>query len=256
MLINDTDVLARHRRMGELEVADDEVRGWIANELLFSECVDDPETSPLLTMKKIGNPLLHHEMESRLQRLNHKLSFHYTGIIINGNSAKEARLSLPDGTYRVIFRYDAGVMPERSTWRSVVKWIPDPDYEPGPNDEDVNDWEVAPRSDDDIAEIMDGLGVAYVRTEGGSNPAWSEVKDTNYWWVYFELKRKDENAGRVGWLREVVPTGESVRGYRTCALMSVAAGVITTTQAETAFGSDNTPEWKQHTGKGPLTRPW
>lgn len=256
MLINDTDALARQRRLGEMEIVDDQMLAWIRNELMFSECIDDPDTSPLLTMKKIGTPMIHSEMERRLKKLNPNLTFEWSGVCIGVSQAKVAKLLMPDGTKRTIFTYDSGMMPERSTWRSVTKWLPDPFYKPNRFDEDIKDWEVKPRSDDDIAELMDGLGIPYVRSTEGSNPSWSEVKDTNHWWLYFELVRKDENSGRAGWIKEVVPVGESVRGYRTCALMCVAAGVITAQQAEKAFGSDNTPEWKQHTGKGPITRPW
>lgn len=271
MLINDTDALARNQRMLALDVADDEAANWIKQELQFSEFTDDPDTSPLNTVKKIGQPMMHTEMERRLQKMIPGLRFEWTSVNITGTQAKRAYIVVPDSQLspfelfylpsdqrgkKTVFTFDSGMMPERSMWRSMVKWIPDPTYKPNPYDEDLKEWEVIPRSDDDIAELMDGLGIQYVRTTEGSNPGWSEVKDTNYWWVYYELKRKDEDAGRAGWIRCVVPTGERIRGYRTCVLMCVAAGLISPTQAEQIVGSDNTPEWKQNTGKGPRTRPW
>lgn len=259
LLINDTDALARQRRWSEMESTEEQMAAWMRRELMFSECIDDPDTSPLNTMRKYGKPMAHSEMEKRLLKLNSNLHFVWSNINITGTQAKYAYLktgkAAPNDLVQ-LFGYDSGMMPERSMWRSEVIWIPDPKHRASKFDDDIRDFEPIPRSDDDIAEIMDMLGVVYERTAEGSNPSWGAVKDTNYWWVYFDLKRKTETSGRAGWERHVRPVAESIRGWRTCVLKCVHAKVITAAQAEREFLNDNTPEWKQHMGRGPFTRPW
>lgn len=259
MLINDTDALARQRRWNEFEVADEQMSVWMRRELLFSECIDDPETSPLNTMRKYGKPMMHSEMERRLLKLNPNLHFEWSSVNITGTQAKFAYLktgkAAPDDKLS-LFGYDSGMMPERSMWRSEVIWVPDSTHRISKFDDDMRDWEPIPRKDSDIAEIMDMMGVQYVMTDEGSNPSWGDVKDTNYWWVYFDLRRKTDSSGRAGWERHVRPIAESNRGWRTCVIKCVHMKVISASQAEREFLNDNTPEWKQHMGHGPITRPW
>jgi hypothetical protein len=75
-----------------------------------------------------------------------------------------------------------------------------------------------------------------------------------------EITRKDfssdPNALRPGWRRVTVPWGEAKRGWRTVLVRLIQAGLITPTQAEQEFGSDETPEWRQYTGKGEFTSPF
>ena len=85
-----------------------------------------------------------------------------------------------------------------------------------------------------------------------------EVPDTG--WDHSKTKRtdfaKDTAALRPGWRKVTVPWGEAKRGWRTVLVRLIQAGLITTTQAETEFGSDETPEWRQYTGKGEFTSPF
>lgn len=258
LLINDTDALARQARWAEIESSDEQITNWLKRESLFSECVDDPDTSPLLTVRKIGTPMSHVEMERRLCKLNPSLKFTWTGIFagVNRSEAKWCNQVMPDGTLRQLYSFDSGMLPERSVWRSVTKWVLDPNYKQGPFDEDLKDWEVVPRSDADIKQLLNDLQIPYTDDPSQSNPPWSEVKDTPHWWIFYEFERRDEHAARPGWIRIVEPVGELTRGWRTCVLKCVALGLITTRQAEDEFLADNTPEWKQHTGKGRMTRPW
>lgn len=66
----------------------------------------------------------------------------------------------------------------------------------------------------------------------------------------------DPTALRPGWRKIVVPWGEKTRGWRTVLVRLIGAGLITVTEAENEFGSDETPEWRQHTGKGEFTTPF
>ena len=67
----------------------------------------------------------------------------------------------------------------------------------------------------------------------------------------------DKSKPLPGMKRISVPWREDVRGWRAILLGLIKAGFITVAQAEKEFyGADNTPEWKQGTGKGPTTRPW
>lgn len=60
----------------------------------------------------------------------------------------------------------------------------------------------------------------------------------------------DPDAVKPGWRRILIPWGEHRRGWRTVLVRLIQAGLITTNQAEVEFGSDETPEWRHHTGKG------
>ncbi len=75
-----------------------------------------------------------------------------------------------------------------------------------------------------------------------------------------EITRKDfssdPEALKPGWRRITVPWGEAKRGWRTVLVRLIQAGLITATQAEQEFGSDETPEWRQYTGKGEFTSPF
>jgi hypothetical protein len=78
--------------------------------------------------------------------------------------------------------------------------------------------------------------------------------------TFTHLDRKDmptdPDALRPGWRRVQIPWGEAKRGWRTVLVRLIQQGAITVTQAETEFGSDETPEWRQHTGKGEFTTPF
>lgn len=67
---------------------------------------------------------------------------------------------------------------------------------------------------------------------------------------------KDPDALRPGWRRVAVPWGEKTRGWRTVLVRLIQAGLISVAGAENEFGSDETPEWRQHTGKGDYTTPF
>ena len=67
---------------------------------------------------------------------------------------------------------------------------------------------------------------------------------------------KHEGDLRPGWRRIEIPGGEKVRGWRAVLVRLIQQGIISLTQAEDAFGADNTPEWAQHTGKGAYTTPF
>ncbi len=85
-----------------------------------------------------------------------------------------------------------------------------------------------------------------------------EVPDPS--WDHSKTKRTDFStevtAIRPGWRKVTVPWGEAKRGWRTVLVRLIQAGLITATQAETEFGSDETPEWRQYTGKGEFTTPF
>tara|TARA_R110000868_G_scaffold153995_1_gene379980 strand:+ start:573 stop:1172 length:600 start_codon:yes stop_codon:yes gene_type:complete len=67
---------------------------------------------------------------------------------------------------------------------------------------------------------------------------------------------KNPNALRPGWRRVAVPWGEQTRGWRTVLVRLIQIGLISTESAEKEFGSDETPEWRQGTGKGDYTTPF
>ena len=85
-----------------------------------------------------------------------------------------------------------------------------------------------------------------------------EVPDTT--WDHSKTRRTDFSTDRTqirpGWRKVTIPWGEQTRGWRTVLVRLIQAGLITPTQAETEFGSDETPEWRQYTGKGEFTSPF
>jgi len=93
-----------------------------------------------------------------------------------------------------------------------------------------------------------------------SIPRLREMEVPDPGWNHGKTRRldfsQDEKALRPGWRKISIPWGESKRGWRTVLVRLIQAGVITVTQAETEFGSDETPEWRQHTGKGEFTTPF
>lgn len=83
-----------------------------------------------------------------------------------------------------------------------------------------------------------------------------EVPDPKFTHIDRKDLPKDPDALRPGWRRVTIPWGEAKRGWRTVLVRLIGAGLITVTQAETEFGSDETPEWRQYTGKGDFTTPF
>lgn len=85
-----------------------------------------------------------------------------------------------------------------------------------------------------------------------------EVPDPS--WNHAKTRRTDlpkhEGSLRPGWRKISIPWGEAKRGWRTVLVRLIGAGLITVTQAEEEFGSDETPEWRQYTGKGAFTTPF
>lgn len=66
----------------------------------------------------------------------------------------------------------------------------------------------------------------------------------------------DPDALKPGWRRVTIPWGEAKRGWRTVLVRLIQSGLISPTAAEAEFGSDETPEWRQYTGKGEFTSPF
>lgn len=83
-----------------------------------------------------------------------------------------------------------------------------------------------------------------------------EVPDPSFTHVDRKDFPKDPDALKPGWRRILIPWGEYKRGWRTVLVRLIQSGVITPQQAEMEFGSDETPEWRQHTGKGEYTTPF
>ena len=83
-----------------------------------------------------------------------------------------------------------------------------------------------------------------------------EVPDPTFTHIDRKDMPKDPAALRPGWRTITIPWGEAKRGWRTVLVRLVGAGLITVTQAEAEFGSDETPEWRQYTGKGDFTTPF
>jgi hypothetical protein len=83
-----------------------------------------------------------------------------------------------------------------------------------------------------------------------------EVPEPNVTHIDRKDLSSDPEALRPGWRKITVPWGEKTRGWRTVLVRLIGNGLITVAQAENEFGSDETPEWRQHTGKGEYTTPF
>ena len=83
-----------------------------------------------------------------------------------------------------------------------------------------------------------------------------EVPEPNLTHIDRKDFSSDPEAIRPGWRKIQIPWGEKTRGWRTVLVRLIQDGLITVAQAELEFGSDETPEWRQHTGKGEFTTPF
>lgn len=83
-----------------------------------------------------------------------------------------------------------------------------------------------------------------------------EVPDPNFTKVDRKDFSSDPTALKPGWRRIEVPWGEAKRGWRTVLVRLIQSGLIGVVETEAIFGSDQTPEWHQYTGKGEFTSPF
>ncbi len=251
MIINDSPQIAKNlaRKMSDENQAI--LQKWLDDQTCFSNAVDDPDTSPLATMQKIGRPMSHNQLEAKLKKLAPDLMFIWGDI--HGYAKKMAR-TLPDGTVQDLMIYNTGILPERSIWRSEIKYLPDPDYKPGKGDNNKF-YEWVPRPQSETADLFRDLGVDYAFDD--KPVAWNaDGHKQPYGGLYGKWALKDPGVRGPGWKRHVEPLGEKRRGWRTVLVRLVGEGVLTVSQVVKEFGNDNTPEWKQHMGYGAFTRPW
>jgi len=226
MLVKDSVVLEKHDRLTAAEQARSEVHDWLKNQLETSVYVSDDKTSPANFERQLGLPLSTREVERRLRLLNTKLLFE-----AHPNPTKKAMYFLQaDGTKQYIMPYENGLIPERSVLQVVEKETLDPAVVLGKMHIDrgsLTKHEIRPPEFNEDGTVRHPGDVIWDNTE----PI-------------------------LGMRRDNIPWCEKVRGYRTMLVILVHAGLITVTQAETAFGSDNRPEWQHKMGKKEHKLPW
>lgn len=223
MLIVDEVTAARHNWRKASESTREKVARYVEQMTEFAKFTDDPATSPLNSARKLGRTMTAQQLETKLSKLNPKLRFRYVGVT---NTKKAVCIERQDGTLEELMLYPATILPERSMWKGKEEIYPDPQQN-----------HVEKLNQDDMEWVpLPGYESRY--------PKWGT-------W-----RMKDPTKLKPGWLRKLVPTGEAVRGWRTVLVKLIACGALTPEQVERNFGSDDTPEWKQHTGKGPQVRPW
>lgn len=251
MIINDTPQIEKNlaERLNENQLAS--LQTWIDEQTVFSKAVDDPATSPLATMNKIGKPMSHVELERKLKTLAPSLKFIWGEF---GTIHKKMVRILPDGETQDLMIYNTGMMTERSIWRHKIVWLPDPKYKPSSRDNDEF-YEWVPRTEQESARLFSDIGVDFAFNDDPVRWSPNGHKDP-FGAIYGKWQLKDPNVRGPGWIKHLEPLGEQQRGWRSVLVRLVASGVLTTAQVESNFGNDNTPEWKQHMGFGPATRPW
>lgn len=219
---------------------------WLDQHSMLCRYNDDPTTSPLSAARKIGKPMLHTEMEMRLKKLNPQLTF--MGGPINtehkvicrpwrhGDPPRTLDINDPFRDLVKLFVYPKGSLPERSIWRECDEWVPDPSYVPTTGDVNKADWDWVPLKGHESKFIAE--------------PTHPNAGKHGHW------QRKADNAGRAGWKKLKHAWGEKKRGWRTVLVNLVKLGLLTVSQVENEFLSDDTPEWARHTGKKNVFRPW
>ena len=230
MLVIDSETRAEQLRRLRIERTRELTQRWVTEQEAWSQFTDDEETSPLNTMRKLGKPLHHAEVERRLLRLNPNFTFEWATLSYHPKQHK--KLLLPrGGSIEYVCAYPAGMVPERSMWREQVVQVYDEslgDRMPDRADYGPTEWK--PYEGLESLWEPNGKGVGhYVQKDPSIQPAKKIVRR---------------------------PFGEWLRGYRTICLICVAKRLLTPAQVEREFSNDNTPEWRGGMGYGPRTRPW
>lgn len=224
----------------DLKVAQtrEKIDRWIAEQEEFAKFNDDEETSPLNHMKKLGKPMHWQEFERRCKKINPHVEFWCGPASFETNHKNMGRV-LPNGTREVVTFYPMDVMPERSMHRRCEEDVPDGDRVADPADFGGTEWQPLPGK---------------YQTPEGQVHSWSEHWEPNGQGIG-RWAQKDPSL-KPGWRKRVSAWGEWKRGWRSCLVKGVVAGLFSPEQVEIEFLADNTPEWKGNLGKGEKVMPW
>lgn len=219
MLIRDTEALDKIVRQKALEERQEQINSWIAQQTINSVYMLDEKTDPTLIRYRLGKTMTTEELEPRLLKLVPTLQFEFHPR----NKTKKALYNVDQRGKIYLGAYESnamGPMPERSIMTFKYEDVPDPTF------------------------FKDGPDKKFIDRK--DLPAFDEK--TGEW--------KDPDALLPGFIRVKKPHGLAVRGWRSILIRLVLEGLTTPEAVEREFGSDDTPEWKGHMGKGPIIRPW
>jgi hypothetical protein len=244
------------QRLHAAKVADTQakIESWIAEQERFAAFDDDPSTSPLNHLTKLGRPMDYREFERRCRRLNPSICFWCGPRSYETNHKNMGRQIGPD-KYEVVTFVPMDIMPERSMHRKCEEWVPDGDMVDTP----MGRAEVVPHVSDYGSTEWVPLPGEYQHVDTDGNPVGPVTSFESHWepngkgigrWA-----QKDPDK-RPGWRKRVSAWGEWKRGWRSLLIRAVVARLLTPQQVENEFLADNTPEWKGNMGKGPKTTPW
>lgn len=207
MLINDSVVQARSRKLTPQEKHAADVAAWIAEEEKRAVLVEDTMLiNPASFDQQVGRPITSAELEMKLGKI-----LPPNIIFISNPFVRDKRAAvrvLPNGARETIVPYEAGWMPEHSVFDVKVEWI--------------RDKSITHFTRKDMAKSS------------------YEITPSGIMWT---------SDHRPGWKKVIKLWNEKKRGWRTVLIRLVQNNLMTPTQAERLFGSDDRVQWANAMGK-------
>lgn len=255
-MIVDADRAAKLLAQREKDDAEEKRLRWIEKQEELALFNTSEDNNPFDDAQRMGTVMATPEFERRLQKLNPNILFRW-GIGPKASRDHKWLLIRKGSNVEKFCTYPSPVIPERSLFRRNVEVKYDERYG-RPNlpggvatnrfDYDQKYWEWMPVDAEMCVNLNTKAGTNFSLREMQS--AWEPDGQGIGQWVCMDRSMLP------GMKTITMPFGEFKRGRNTVLLRLVKAGHLTVDQVEREFGGDNTPEWKGHTGKGAIVRPW
>lgn len=226
---------------------------WIEKQEALAMFNESDDNNPFDDARRMGTVMATPEFERRLLKLNRNIVFRW------GTKSRDHKwLMIRKGnTVEKFCTYPSPTIPERSLFRRNMEVKYDQRYGrphlPGGVatnrlDHDLANWEWMPADMELCINLNARAGTKFTLKQ--MQEAWEPNGQGIGRWVCLD------RSALPGMKKVTLPFGEFKRGRNTVLLRLVKAGHLMVDQVEREFGGDDTPEWKGHTGKGAVVRPW
>ncbi len=247
MLVKDEAKLGQHAAMRRRENQRQQIAEWVDRQEEQAQFVDSPDIGALDTMKKMGKIMMVPEFEARLKRMLPNIVF----VGKPGFPGRKAKYPTPGGEWVDLGSYHADWLPERTIREPIEQFVPIDRKALSDSTAPVMDIDLSnrpkrawvPIDDPEIAEFV-GLTVDQMKA------LWEPDGKGAGQWV--DLEPDESYKGR----KITIPGKIKRKGWRAPLVCCVKLGLATPTEVENHFGLENTVEWKQHLGRGPMIVPW
>lgn len=252
MLIIDERKAELARQLKSAEAAAEARKNWIEREDALSKYIDK-DNSPFDDARRFGKIMMASDFEARLQKLNPNILFRF-GLNLQITNSKWMMIRKGNKVENLLC-YPFPVLPERSLWRrqEVVRPMQEYGRPHLPGGMAMNKLDYPSKKwvpvDQELANNLNAAADTNFSL-AQMQAAWAPDGQGIGRWIY------EDESKLPGMERKVLPFGELLRGWRTCALILVREGHLTPMQVEREFLADDTPEWRGNIGRGPKTRPF